>query len=83
MLNRKPKEPWSKPFSEKIFKRIQRIPSAELEMWADRYIDELGRCMSGYLRTREALYLNEALNGAEALHAVLDTLNIRDTLKRQ
>jgi hypothetical protein len=77
---KKDKEPWTKPFSEKIYKRVQKLPSQELEIWADNCINELGKCISGYLKTRNAYYLEEALTGAEALHAVIETLKLRDTL---
>jgi len=82
MLKRN-KEPWTKPFSEKVSKRIQRIPSQELEMWAENCVNEIGKCLSAFMRTRDSYYLEEALNGAEALHAVVDTLKVRDTLIRK
>lgn len=65
----KPK--WDKPFSEKIAKRVSKIPTSELAMWSEQAVYELGRCLSAYERTREAVYLEEALNGAEAMHAVV------------
>ena len=79
MIFSKSKEPWKKPFSEKIGKRVSRIPTTELEMWIDQSLYEIGRCMSLYAKSREAVYLNEALTGAEALHAVVDQLHTRTT----
>jgi hypothetical protein len=73
------KEPWAKPFSEKVAKRVERIPTSELEMWIDQSLYEIGRCMSLYGKTREKRYLEEALTGAEALHAVIDQLHSRTT----
>ena len=73
------KETWNKPFSEKVAKRVAKIPSSELENWVDQAIYELGRCVSSYGKRREQTYLNEALNGAEALHAVIDELYTRST----
>ena len=75
----KNKQPWTKPFSEKVAKRVSRIPTGELEMWADNAIYEVGRCLSLYQKNRDPGYLNELLNGAEALHAVVDELNTRMT----
>jgi hypothetical protein len=73
------KEPWNKPFSEKVLKRVAKIPTGELSIWADQALYELGRCLSSYERSRDPLYLNEALAGAEALHAVVDELHKRMT----
>lgn len=73
------KEPWNKPFSEKVAKRVAKIPTGELSIWADQALYELGRCLSSYERSRDPLYLNEALAGAEALHAVVDELHKRMT----
>jgi len=74
MFNKKPKKNWDKPFSEQIAKRVSKIPTGELETWIDQSIYELGRCLSMYQRSREQVYLTEALRGAEALHAVVDAM---------
>lgn len=68
------KTQWTKPFSQKIAKRVSTIPTADLEMWADQSLYELGRCLSQYLKSREEVYLNEARQGAEALHAVVEEI---------
>jgi hypothetical protein len=73
------KTTWVKPFPEKIATRVAKIPTGELDMWIDQSLYEVGRCISGYTKTREAYYLREALAGAEALHAVIDELNTRMT----
>jgi hypothetical protein len=75
----KKNEDWTKPFSERVAKRVAKIPTAELEMWIDQSLYEIGRCMSSYSKNRETVYLTEALTGAEALHAVIDELNSRTT----
>ena len=75
----KKKELWIKPFSEKVSKRVVKIPTAELEMWIDQSLYEVGRCVSSYSKSREKVYLEEALQGAEALHAVVDELHRRAT----
>jgi hypothetical protein len=68
---------WDKPFSEKIAKRVSKIPTSELEMWVEQSIYEVGRCLSGYTKSREMVYLEEARTGAEALHAVVEELHKR------
>ncbi|CAB4175284.1 hypothetical protein UFOVP965_139 [uncultured Caudovirales phage] len=75
----KKKAPWVKPFSEKIAKRVSRIPTGELETWTEQSIYEVGRLMSLYSRGRDSAYLTEALNGAEAMHAVINELHTRMT----
>lgn len=70
---------WDKPFPEKVARRIARIPTGELEMWLDQSIYEIGRCLSGYQKSRDKFYLDEALKGAEALHAVVEELHSRMT----
>lgn len=73
------KKEFNKPFSEKLAKRVSKIPTADLEMWADQSLYELGRCLSLYSKNRDKNVLVEALNGAEALHAVIDELHTRIT----
>lgn len=72
-------KPEAKPFSDRVAKRVSKIPTGELEMWTDQAIYELGRCLSGYQKTREQFYLDEARQGAEALHAVVEELHKRMT----
>lgn len=73
------KEPWVKPFSQKVSKRVSSIPTADLEMWAEQTVYELGRCLSAYNKSRDKKILEEALAGAEAAHAVIDQLHTRLT----
>lgn len=71
------KEPWTKPFSEKVAKRVSRIPTGELEAWADQALTEVGRCLTNYTKSMDKIYLDEALKGAEAIHAVINELHTR------
>jgi hypothetical protein len=73
----KKKAQWDKPFSEKVAKRVKKIPTGELEMWVEQSTYELGRCMGIYSRNRDLVALEEALTGAEALHAVVTELHSR------
>ena len=71
------KKYWNKPFSEKVAKRVSKIPSMELTMWADQSIYELGRLLSIYEKSRTKDSLEQLVLGAEALHAVIEELNKR------
>lgn len=73
----KTKDVWVKPFSEKVSKRVSKIPTMELEQWIDQSLYEIGRCMTAYSKQREVTFLDEALLGAEALHAVVNELKTR------
>lgn len=75
----KKKTKWEKPFSEKVARRVSKISTSDLEMWTEQSIYELGRCLSGFQKTRDMFYLNEALSGAEALHAVVEELHKRNS----
>ena len=79
MVSFKRKKNWDKPFSEKIAKRVSRIPTGELTMWADQSLYEIGRCLSNYERSRTPDSMKELADGAEALHAVIHELNKRMT----
>jgi len=76
-FSKKKKRNWDKPFTEKIARRVSRIPTGELETWTDQALYEVGRCLSSFQRTREQVYLDEALNGAEAVHAVVNEIHRR------
>lgn len=79
MFKKKPKEPWVKPFSETVAKRVAKIPTGELSLWIDQAMYELGRCLTNYDKSRDVNYLTEALNGAEAIHAVVNEIHVRMT----
>lgn len=66
------KKNWDKPFSEKVARRVSTISTGELLSWAEQALSEINRCISGYQRNHEEWFLEEAVIGAEALHAVLD-----------
>jgi hypothetical protein len=76
LFKRKPQE---RPFSNKVAKRVSKIPTADLEMWIDQALTEVGRNLSGYSKSSEKVFLDEALNGAEVLHAVVYEIHKRKT----
>ena len=71
-FKRKRKKIWDKPFSEKVAKRVSRIPTGELAQWAEQALYETNRVLDTYLRTYDDAFLEEALIGAEAVHAVIN-----------
>jgi len=76
-FTRNPK--WDKPFSERIAKRVRRIPTNDLTTWADQSIYEIGRVLSIYERNRTPEASKELATAAEALHAVAHEINRRTT----
>jgi hypothetical protein len=78
----KRKPVWDKPFSEKIAKRVSKISTNDLSVWADQSLYEIGRLLTNYERNRTDANMNELLMGAEALHAVIAELNKRTTTTR-
>ena len=76
----KKKTIWVKPFSERVAKRVKKVPTGELTMWGDQAMLDLGRCLNQYEKNRDIkIYLDEALIGAEAIHAMVDELHSRMT----
>jgi hypothetical protein len=71
------KNKWDKPFSEKIAKRVRKIPTGDLSTWADQAIFEIGRTLGVYERNRSAETSKELVIAAEALHAVAHEINKR------
>ena len=75
----KKKEPTVKVFDERILKRVKRIPTGDLVLWVDQAMYDLGRCLNQFEKGRDPKALEEALTGAEAIHAVVDELHTRMT----
>lgn len=75
------KKSWDKQFPEKVAKRVSRIPSGELTAWSEQALNEIGRAVFAYQKTNDKRYLEEALQGAEALHAVVNELYVRFVVK--
>jgi len=76
MVNFK-KKYWNKPFPEKIAKRVARIPTSDLTVWAEQTLYELGRLLSIYERNRTPEAIKELVTSTEALHAVIEEINKR------
>ncbi len=77
MMNFFKEKDWTKPFPEKVARRVSRIPTGEREQWAEQALTEIGKCLSMYSKSRDVIYLDEAVRGAEAMHAVVQELHTR------
>lgn len=81
MVSFKRKKNWNKPFSERIARRVSRIPTHDLIIWADQTVYQLGKLLAAYERNRSEESLKEVLDGAEALHAVVYELDKRTSIR--
>lgn len=73
------KSRWDKPFSEKVARRVKRIPTQDLSTWADQTCYEFSRILRIYEKYQTPEASAELLVAAEALHAVSDEINRRMT----
>lgn len=73
----KKKPAWDKLFSERIAKRVSKIPTGQLAMWADQALYGLGVQIRAAEGNATEENLTEMLEGAEALYAVVYELNKR------
>ena len=74
-------KPWDKPFPVKIARRVQKMPLSQLSPWAETCMNEINRCLIKFSETGSEVYIEEALKGAEALHAVVDELYVRSVVR--
>jgi hypothetical protein len=68
---------WDKAFSEKIAKRVAKIPTLDLNGWAEQAIYETGRLLSAHERDRTPESLKDLMDGAEAVHALVHEISKR------
>lgn len=61
----------------KLEARVAKIPTAELVSWAEQALFGLGRSLSAWQRGHDAMDLEEAVIGADALQAVMKELKSR------
>lgn len=74
------KKIWDKPFSEKVAKRVAKIPTADLTMWLEQAISETNRALSSYQKSNDSLNLEDLVLGAEAIHALASELHKRSMI---
>lgn len=65
------------PSKSKIQRRVDRLPTADLMGWAEQAIYGIGRSLSDWKRHGNKESLNEALEGSEALTAVVTAIRDR------
>lgn len=61
----------------RVQRRVESLPTSELIGWTDQIMYTVGRNLSAWMKSQNAATLEEARVGAEALHAILDTLSKR------
>jgi len=61
----------------RVQRRVESLPTSELLGWTDQIIYSVGRNLSSWMKSQNNDSLEEARVGAEALHAILDTLSKR------
>ena len=61
----------------KIERRVANMSTSELLGWTDQIMFTVGRNLSAWVKSQNEYTLEEARVGAEALHAILDTLSKR------
>jgi hypothetical protein len=71
------KEPWLKPFPEKLANRVAKIATPDLITWVDQAMSETNRCISAYQRNGETVFVEDMLIGAEAINALVSELHRR------
>jgi len=61
----------------KLEKRVSSISTPELVAWAENALFIIGKEVTGWMRTRDIVMLEEAELGAEALYAITQELKRR------
>jgi hypothetical protein len=74
MIFKKNKE--EKP-KTKVEKRVAKLSTPELLTWTDQILYSVGRNISTWQKSQDNFSLEEARMGAEALHAIMDSLKER------
>lgn len=68
---------WDKPFPERIAKRVTKLTTQDLNIWADQLLYDIGRSLSAVNRDQIEANMKQLSTEAEALHAIVDELNKR------
>jgi hypothetical protein len=61
----------------KIERRVATMSTSELLGWTDQIMFTVGRNLTAWVKSQNEYTLEEARVGAEALHAILETLSKR------
>jgi hypothetical protein len=63
----------------KLTKRVERISTPDLILWAENALFPIGKDLTAYGRNNDLAYLEEAFVGAEVLYAITLELKKRHT----
>jgi hypothetical protein len=69
-----------KPFPEKVQRRVNTLPTADLVLWIEQAMSETNRSLSAYQKHGDKVYLADMEMGAEAMHALVHELHKRSVL---
>lgn len=77
---------WKKPttpivFSEKLVKRVLKVPTADLMMWVEQALSETSRTCTAYVKNPNSSDLDDMIVGAEAVHYLVTELKRRTALQ--
>jgi hypothetical protein len=75
------KEKSTKVYSERLIKRVSKLPSGEIVFWADQAMSEIGRSIYAYDTTHEEVHINEAMEGLRVLEAIVMEIKYRATTR--
>ena len=76
MLNNKRIQPG---IPEKIIKRVGKLPTSDLNDWADQALYSAGRCLSAFEKTRDPAQLQEAQTASHVLYAIMEEIVRRES----
>lgn len=65
------RKPLEKPFPEKLARRVSKLSTADLLLWAEQSLSETNRNFSLLQSSGNDQYISDLLMGAEALNALI------------
>jgi hypothetical protein len=68
---------WDKPFPERIAKRVTKLSTQDLNIWADQLLYDIGRSLGAFNKDQIEENMKQLSTETEALHAIVDELNKR------
>lgn len=74
------KKIWDKPFSEKVAKRVSKIPTPDLTNWIEQAMSETNRALVNYQKGNDVINLEDLVLGAEAINALASELYKRSMI---
>jgi hypothetical protein len=74
-FGKKPQPPIA--FSERLVKRVAKIPTADLLLWIEQAMSETNRSCTSYIKASSPADLDDMMVGAEAIHYLVAELHRR------